>query len=90
MTAETLAELDIGDKAKIIQITGVSARAEDGYIGQAELEHRLLEAGFMEGEIIEVIHHGPVSHDPMAVQIDDMIVALRRNEAKSIHIEKIS
>ena len=90
-SGRTLAHLRIGEKARILRITGKAYQAADnvldGPLAQEELEHRLLEAGFMEGEEIEVIHHGPIGRDPIAVQVADMIVALRRNEANAVLVE---
>jgi ferrous iron transport protein A len=55
-----------------------------------ELERRLLELGFVEGARIELIHRGPVRPRPIAVKVDDMRVALRRNEAASLTFRSIA
>lgn len=52
--------------------------------GSAELERRLLEIGFVEGAHIRVLHQGPFGGDPIAVQVDDTRVALRRREAFAV------
>ncbi len=52
----------------------------------AELERRLLEFGFVEGARIELLHEGTVGHDPIAVRLDDMRVALRRRYAEDIWV----
>ena len=57
-----------------------------GALGVEELERRLLELGFVEGAKVEVLHEGLFGHDPMAVRLDDMRVALRRREAKAIEM----
>lgn len=49
-----------------------------------ELERRLLEIGFVEGAIVEVLHEGLIGGDPIALRVDDMNVALRRREANAI------
>ena len=54
----------------------------DGFV--AELERRLLEMGLVEGATIEILHEGFIGRDPIAVQVDDMRVALRRREANAI------
>jgi ferrous iron transport protein A len=51
-----------------------------------ELERRLLEFGFVEGARVEVLHEGLVGHDPIAVRLDDMRVALRRRDAEDIWV----
>jgi len=49
-----------------------------------ELERRLLEIGFVEGATVEILHEGFIRRDPIAVRLDDMCVALRRQEAHAI------
>jgi len=51
------------------------------------LLRRLLEFGFVEGARIELIHEGALGHDPIAVRLDDMRVALRRRDAEDIWIQ---
>ena len=66
----------------------VSVGAEDDHVtggmGQPELERRLLEMGFVEGAAVRVLHEGFIGHDPIAVQLDDMRVAIRRREAADV------
>jgi ferrous iron transport protein A len=40
----------------------------------------------VEGARIEVIHEGVIRHDPIAVRLDDMRVALRRRDAEDVFI----
>lgn len=70
-------------------IKGIVAEGHDGpgEIGHDELERRLLEMGFVEGAHFRILHEGLVGRDPIALQLDDMRVALRRREARSILIE---
>jgi ferrous iron transport protein A len=49
-----------------------------------ELERRLIELGFTEGAIIEILHEGAFGRDPIAVRVNDATVALRRREAMAI------
>lgn len=54
----------------------------------SDLERGLLEMGFIEGAKVEVLHHGLVQRDPVAVRINhSMTVALRRSEAQAILVE---
>ena len=80
-----LSEASIGDVGTIVDV-----RAElvgDGHgVAVEELQRRLLEFGFVEGARIEVIHEGAVRHDPIAVRLDDMRVALRRRDAGDVFI----
>jgi ferrous iron transport protein A len=49
-----------------------------------ELERRLLELGFTEGALIEILHEGTFGRDPIAVRVNHATVALRRREAMAI------
>ncbi len=78
-----LSEARIGDR-------GVITRVGEHCHHQAEsleLERRLLELGFVEGAQVELIHEGLFGHDPIALKVDDMRVALRRKEAASLTLE---
>jgi ferrous iron transport protein A len=49
-----------------------------------ELESRLIELGFVEGARVEVLHEGIVGHDPIAVRVENVTIAVRRREAMAI------
>lgn len=76
-----LSDLKIGDKSTIQGFD--TSRVEDKEFA-ADLEDRLLEIGFEEGLDVEMLHHGPIGRDPLAVKIGTMTVALRRAEADAI------
>ncbi len=42
---------------------------------------RLLEIGFLPGELVRIIAHGYPSHDPLAVRVGHTTFALRSHEA---------
>ncbi len=75
-----LSELKPGAKGFIHAVGNFAAN------NNAALEERLREVGFDEGLPIEFLHHGPFGRDPLAVQIDGMIVALRRVEAAHVTV----
>ena len=52
-----------------------------------ELEQRLLEMGFVEGARVEIRHQGPLGRDPIAVRVNQAMVALRRAEACAIYAQ---
>jgi ferrous iron transport protein A len=56
-------------------------------LSETELETRLLELGFVEGEPVEILHQGAFGGDPIAVRIASTTIALRRREAMSIMVE---
>ncbi len=72
-----------GFRGVIAGIEAVDAAASGG-LPAAEMERRLLEMGFVEGAHVEILHEGVFGHDPIAVKIDDMRVALRRKDARGV------
>jgi ferrous iron transport protein A len=80
-----LSQAGIGDRGTIIDVRAESRPGGHG-VGVVELQRRLLEFGFVEGARIEVLHEGAIRHDPIAVRLDDMRVALRRRDAEDVYI----
>jgi ferrous iron transport protein A len=78
-----LSEASPGDRGTIVQVRADLAVTEHG-VDREELQRRLLEFGFVEGARIELIHEGLFGHDPIAVRLDDMRVALRRRDADEV------
>ncbi|TCS10225.1 FeoA family protein [Caulobacter sp. BK020] len=74
-----------GQRGVIVRVGGETGRSEA--IDPEELERRLLEMGFVEGALFEVLHEGLFGRDPIAVRIDDMRVALRRREAAAVTVQ---
>ena len=79
-----LSEAGKGDAGVIVRVG-----AGHGDSHRSELERRLLEMGFVEGAHVRVLHEGFIGRDPIAVQLDDMRVALRRREARDILLRKL-
>lgn len=77
-----LSEARVGDRGVITAVA-----PQDAGDHGAELERRLLELGFVEGARVSLIHEGLFGRDPIAMQVDDMRVALRRREAASLTVE---
>lgn len=71
-----LGEMKCGTSAKIIRTNGPEA-----------LQNRLLEMGFIEGSLVEVLFEAPWGSDPIAVRVRGSLVALRRLEANWIEVE---
>lgn len=78
-----LGALDKGARGRIVALdeTGVLSTLPPG-----ELERRLIEMGLVEGAEVEIIHEGFPGRDPIAVQVDEHAVALRRSEAGAVFI----
>lgn len=84
-TGRLLSQAAPGDRGVIVR---VHPHIHDGDpLTAEELERRLLELGFVEGAMIEVLHEGLFGGDPIAVRVDDLRVALRRHEAASIEVD---
>jgi ferrous iron transport protein A len=66
------------------RIQAIAAADTSSGVPAAELERRLLELGFVEGALIEILHEGLVGRDPIAVRVNDATIALRRREAMAI------
>ena len=75
-----------GDRGIIVDVRSESQSGDHG-VDTEELLRRLLEFGFVEGAVIEVLHEGLFGHDPIAVRLDDMRVALRRRDAEDVWVK---
>ena len=79
--------VSLGDAAKgfrgIIKVLDASSCTGSG-LATGEIEHRLMEMGFVEGSVIEVLHEGLFRRDPIAVKVNETTVALRRREARAV------
>ena len=52
-----------------------------------ELETRLREIGFAEGDTVEALHFGLFGRNPMSVRLNGALIALRRMEARAVQVE---
>jgi len=52
-----------------------------------ELEIRLREIGFAEGDSVETLHVGLFNKNPISVRLNGAIIALRRQDASAIKID---
>ena len=75
----TLDQLRRGERARIQHI-----EADDN------LARKLLELGLLEGIELRLAHVGPFGRDPIAIEVHDRCIALRRRDAAHIFIEKIA
>lgn len=76
-------------KAARAEIIGLDETDVATPLQAGELERRLIEMGLVEGALIEVLHEGFPSRDPMAVRVSDHTVALRRTEASAVIVHVI-
>jgi len=77
-----LTEVRPGARGRIAELR-IPANGSFGVTAE-ELERRLVEIGFTEEAMIEVLHEGLIGRDPIVVLVDGTRVALRRREAQVI------
>jgi Fe2+ transport system protein FeoA len=53
------------------------------------ISRRLMELGFIQGAVIEIKQQAPILHDPLAILVRGMVVALRRYEAERVAVEVV-
>jgi len=75
----TLDELPRGQRARV---RAVMLRDPGDSIGR-----RLGELGFVPGEAVRLVAHGPFGREPVVVQVGFTRFALRRAEAQRVHVE---
>ena len=51
---------------------------------------RILQLGLLQGSEVEIKHEAPFGADPIAVSVRGALVALRRNEANLIQVERLT
>lgn len=74
----TLDQLRPGQRAAIAEVTGPPA-----------LVQRLLEFGFLDGEIVELVAVAPLG-DPVEVRVGNTRLSLRRREAAGVRVDPVA
>lgn len=87
-TSESLGTRAKGFRGRIVRVGGPGLRGLPAGAG-VELERRLLEIGFIEDALVEIVHEGLVGRDPIAIRVNETTVALRRREANAILVEPV-
>jgi ferrous iron transport protein A len=75
--------LDALPRGAIAVIESVDFRTADDPVAR-----RLVELGFVPGETVQMIAHGPFGADPLAVRLGGTRFALRRAEAARVRVER--
>ena len=52
---------------------------------KGKLMHKLLDMGFVNGSVIEVVREAPL-YDPMELRIQRYLISLRKSEAKTLEV----
>lgn len=77
---QSLGEMKTGSLSRIVTVSGADV----------DVERCLTEMGFVQGASVEILHHGWLQRDPLAVCVNDGItIALRRCEAKAVLVYPI-
>ncbi len=75
-----IADLAEGERARVLAIAAATP----------ELEAKLREIGFCEGDEVQLLTRGPLGGQPLAVRLNRRIIAMRKNEAASVLVEAIA
>jgi len=65
------------------------ARIRGFEAGDTDLETRLREIGFAEGDHVEALHFGLFGRNPMSVRLNGALIALRKSEAQAVLVEAL-
>ncbi len=68
---------------------GRTARIVSFQDSTSSLYKRLRTLGFEEGALVEILHYGFPAHDPIAVRLEDHTIALGKEEAGLIQVQKV-
>ena len=82
----SLASLRKGQSARVLEVRMPIV----GHGHDTHLVLRLLEIGFVPGEIVRIIALGPGGNEPIAVRVGGTMFALRRHEAEHILVEAVT
>ena len=74
----TLAELEKGESRTVVSVHGEDA-----------ITRRLMEMGVIPGVAVRMVKSAPFG-DPLEIKVRGYSLALRRSEAKSVVLEKVS
>lgn len=67
-------------RRQIARVTGFQDK-------NSELEVRLREIGFAEGDKVELMHVGLFGRNPITVKLNGTLIAMRKAEASAVKIE---
>ena len=81
---EAAVSLDALPRGARAVVVSVAFRGTDDPVAR-----RLVELGFVPGEQVQMIAHGPFGGDPLAVRLGGTRFALRRAEAARVRLEAV-
>jgi ferrous iron transport protein A len=74
-----LAELAEGESARVLAFAPATP----------DLEIKLREIGFCEGDDVQLLTRGPLGGQPLAIRLNRRVIAMRLNEAAGIVVERL-
>jgi ferrous iron transport protein A len=78
--------LDSAEFNRSFLVYALDVKEAEGNPNKQQMLTRMMEMGFIEGATVCKRYAAPFSNDPIAVEVEGHLVALRRNEAKMIHV----
>lgn len=66
---------------------GQTAHVTGFQVHESELETRLREIGFAEGDRVEILHVGLFGKNPITVKLNGTLIAMRKAEAAAVTVE---
>lgn len=75
-----LSDLPVGSRATVVAVRDMAS--------PDPIAARLRDLGFVQGEPVQLVAHGPFGTEPMLVQIGFTRFALRRGEAARVSVEQ--
>jgi len=75
-----IADLAEGEQARVVAIAASSP----------ELEAKLREIGFCEGDEVQLLTRGPLGGQPLAVRLNRRVIAIRWREAAAVLVEALT
>jgi len=76
--------MTLRELAKNVPARIIGFRTDD-----AELETRLREIGFAEGDQVQSLHFGLFGRNPMSVLLNGALIAMRKTDADAIIVEAL-
>jgi ferrous iron transport protein A len=73
-------------RGQCVTVVGIDETGANSPLPPGELERRLIEMGLVEGARVEAMHEAFPGRDPIAVQVNDHKLALRRTEAHAVMV----
>ncbi|MGJ8564894.1 MAG: FeoA family protein [Alphaproteobacteria bacterium] len=55
-----------------------------------DMQTRLREIGFAEGDRVEALHFGLFGRNPMSVRLNGALIAMRKHEASAVLVERLT